>query len=136
LGRTEFRPKDYMRTFVGDDEFVQPKRNETAPRSECRFTLNALTQPRLLEMERKPACRTCGCYISQHDAKVLKTSALSACDVIACLLRSARNWMRKSQWSRPVDKRNDGYDLASGSGAPKPHFDPIEKVRESKFKDF
>jgi hypothetical protein len=35
-----------MRTFVGDDEFVQPKRNETAPRSECRFTFkNALTQP-------------------------------------------------------------------------------------------
>ena len=26
LGRTEFRPKDYMRTFVGDDEFVPPKR--------------------------------------------------------------------------------------------------------------
>jgi hypothetical protein len=52
LGRTEFRPKDYMRTFVGDDEFVQPKRNETAPRSECRLTLkNALTQPRLLEMD-------------------------------------------------------------------------------------
>jgi hypothetical protein len=25
-----------MRTLVGDDEFVQPKRNETAPRSECR----------------------------------------------------------------------------------------------------
>jgi hypothetical protein len=41
-----------MRTFVGDDEFVQPKRNETAPRSECRFTFkNALTQPRLLEMD-------------------------------------------------------------------------------------
>jgi len=40
-----------MRTFVGDDEFVQPKRNETALRSECRPTLkNALTQPRLLEM--------------------------------------------------------------------------------------
>ena len=40
-----------MRTLVGDDEFVQPKRNETAPRSECRPTLkNALTQPRLLEM--------------------------------------------------------------------------------------
>ena len=39
MGRTEFRPKDYMRTLVGDDEFVQPKRNETAPRSECRPTL-------------------------------------------------------------------------------------------------
>src|ERR1700687_1920057 len=45
-----------MRTFVGDDEFVQPKRNETAPRSECRPTFkNALTQPRLLEMDVKPA---------------------------------------------------------------------------------
>ena len=51
LGRTEFRPKDYMRTLVGDDEFGQPKRNQTAPRSECRLTFkNALTQPRLLEM--------------------------------------------------------------------------------------
>jgi hypothetical protein len=59
LGRTEFRPKDYMRTFVGDDEFVQPKRNQTAPRSEYRFTFkNALTQPRLLEMAVKPASRT------------------------------------------------------------------------------
>ena len=48
-----------MRTFVGDDEFVQPKRNETAPRSECRPTLkNALTQPRLLEMDEKSAFRT------------------------------------------------------------------------------
>lgn len=47
-----------MRTFVGDDEFVQPKRNETAPRSECRPTLkNALTQPRLLEMDEKPTIR-------------------------------------------------------------------------------
>ena len=47
-----------MRTFVGDDEFVQPKRNETAPRSECRPTLkNALTQPRLLEMDEKSALR-------------------------------------------------------------------------------
>ena len=45
-----------MRTFVGDDEFVQPKRNETAPRSECRLTFkNTLTQPRLLEMDVKPA---------------------------------------------------------------------------------
>ena len=44
-----------MRTFVGDDEFVQPMRNETAPRSECRFTFkNALTQPRLLEMDVRP----------------------------------------------------------------------------------
>jgi hypothetical protein len=44
-----------MRTFVGDDEFVQPKRNETAPRSECRPTFkNALTQPRLLEMAEWP----------------------------------------------------------------------------------
>jgi hypothetical protein len=52
LGRTEFRPKDYMRTLVGDDEFVQPKRNETAPRSEGRLTFkSALTQPRLLEMD-------------------------------------------------------------------------------------
>jgi hypothetical protein len=51
LGRTEFRPNDYIRTFVGYEEFVQPKRNETAPRSECRFTFkNALTQLRLLEM--------------------------------------------------------------------------------------
>src|ERR1700719_4695253 len=59
LGRTEFRPKDYMRTLVGDDEFVQPKRNETAPRSECRLTFkNTLTQPRLLEMDVKPASRT------------------------------------------------------------------------------
>ena len=59
VGRTEFRPKDYMRTFVGDDEFVQPKRKETAPRSDCRFTFkNALTQPRLLEMDVKPANRT------------------------------------------------------------------------------
>jgi hypothetical protein len=42
----------------GDDEFVQPKRNETAPRSERRPTLkNALTQPRLLEMDAKPAIR-------------------------------------------------------------------------------
>jgi hypothetical protein len=50
-----------MRTFVGDDEFVQPKRNETAPRSECRFTFkNALTQPRLLEMDVKPAFRNPG----------------------------------------------------------------------------
>jgi hypothetical protein len=58
VGRTEFRPKDYMRTLVGDDEFVQPKRNETAPRSECRFTFkNALTQPRLLEMDVKPTIR-------------------------------------------------------------------------------
>ena len=48
-----------MRTLVGDDEFVQPKRNETAPRSECRFTFkNALTQPRLLKMDEKPAFRT------------------------------------------------------------------------------
>jgi hypothetical protein len=47
LGRTEFRPKDYMRTLVGNDEFVQPKRNETAPRSECCLTFkNALTQPK------------------------------------------------------------------------------------------
>ena len=39
------------RTFVDDDESVQPKPNETAPRSECRLTFkNALTQPRLLEM--------------------------------------------------------------------------------------
>jgi len=54
----KFRPKDYMRTLVGDDEFVQPKRNETAPRSECRPTLkNTLTQPRLLEMDEKPAIR-------------------------------------------------------------------------------
>jgi hypothetical protein len=61
LGRTEFRPKDYMRTLVGDDEFVQPKRNETAPRSERRPTLkNALTQPRLLEMDVKPAYRRSG----------------------------------------------------------------------------
>jgi hypothetical protein len=51
-----------MRTFVGDDEFVQPKRNETAPWSECRPTLkNALTQPRLLEMDVKPASRTSDC---------------------------------------------------------------------------
>jgi hypothetical protein len=50
-----------MRTFVGDDEFVQPKRNETALRSECRPTLkNALTQPRLLEMDEKSATRTNG----------------------------------------------------------------------------
>jgi hypothetical protein len=41
-----------MRTFVDDDEFVQPKRNETAPRSECRFTFkNALTQPRSLDVK-------------------------------------------------------------------------------------
>ena len=58
MGRTEFRPKDYMRTFVDDDEFVQPKRNQTTPRSECRFTFkNTLTQPRLLEMAVKPAIR-------------------------------------------------------------------------------
>jgi hypothetical protein len=38
--------------------------------------------------------------------------------------------------SRPVDKGNDGYDAASGSRAEKPHFDPIEKVRESIFKGF
>src|SRR5437899_489069 len=52
-----------MRTFVGDDEFVQPKRDETAPRSECRFTFkNALTQPRLLEMDVEPASRkSCSC---------------------------------------------------------------------------
>ena len=51
VGSDRIRPKDYMRTFVDDDEFVQPKRNETAPRSECRHTFkNALTQPRLLEM--------------------------------------------------------------------------------------
>ena len=57
-GRTEFGPKDYMRTLVGDDEFVQPKRNETAPWSECRLTFkNTLTQPRLLEMDVKPAHR-------------------------------------------------------------------------------
>jgi hypothetical protein len=67
LGRTEFRPKDYMRTFVGDDEFVQPKRNETAPRSKCRFTFkNALTQPRLLDV--KPASRKLTPNIhSSHD---------------------------------------------------------------------
>src|SRR5260370_16617993 len=41
-----------MRTLVGDDEFVQPKRNQTAPRSECRLTFKMyLTQPRLLEMD-------------------------------------------------------------------------------------
>ena len=47
-----------MRTFVGDDELVQPKRNETALRSECRPTLkNALTQPRLVEMDEESASR-------------------------------------------------------------------------------
>jgi len=66
LGRTEFRPKDYMRTFVGDDEFVQPKRDETAPRSECRFTFkNALTQPELLEMAVKPAIVRHGAFSSK-----------------------------------------------------------------------
>ena len=59
LGRTELRPNDYMRTLVGDDEFVQPKSKGTTPRSECRLTFkNALTQPRLLEMDEKPAIRT------------------------------------------------------------------------------
>jgi hypothetical protein len=54
LGRTEFRPKDYMRTFVGDDEFVQPKRNETAPRSECRFTFkNAFDTAEIVRDGRK-----------------------------------------------------------------------------------
>src|SRR5258708_39807974 len=59
LGRTEFRPKDYMRTFVGDDEFVQPKRNQTAPRSpRRRARKNRLTTPTLLEMDEKSAFRT------------------------------------------------------------------------------
>jgi hypothetical protein len=31
---------------------------------------------------------------------------------------------------------SDGYNAASGSKASKPHFHPIEKVRESKFKGF
>ena len=65
MGRTEFRPKDYMRTLVGDDEFVHPKRNETASRSECRPTLkNGLTQPRLLEMDVKPAIRIDDCHVA------------------------------------------------------------------------
>jgi hypothetical protein len=43
-----------MRTFVGDDEFVQPKRNETAPRSECRFTFkNAFDTAEIVRDGRK-----------------------------------------------------------------------------------
>ena len=58
MGRTEFRPKDYMRTFVIDDEFVNQSAIEATPRSEGRLTFkNALTQPRLLEMDVKPAIR-------------------------------------------------------------------------------
>jgi hypothetical protein len=39
LGRTEFRPKDYMRTFVIDDEFFNQSAIEATPRSSCRPAL-------------------------------------------------------------------------------------------------
>jgi hypothetical protein len=39
LGRTEFRPIDYMRAFVIDDEFFNQSAIETTPRSSCRPAL-------------------------------------------------------------------------------------------------
>src|SRR4030088_2203977 len=59
VGSDRVPPERLHANLVGDDEFVQPKRNETAPRSECRVTFkNVLPQPRLLEMDVKPASRT------------------------------------------------------------------------------
>ena len=39
LGRTEFRPTDYMRAFVIDDEFFNQSAIEATPRSSCRPAL-------------------------------------------------------------------------------------------------
>jgi len=48
-----------MRAFVIDDEFFNQSAIEATARSEGRLTFkNALTQPRLLEMDVKPAFRT------------------------------------------------------------------------------
>ena len=95
------RPRDCidrnLRTFVGDDEFVQPKRNETAPRSECRLTFkNTLTQPRLLEMDVKPATGTTG--ISSFRDGICSTSSST--------------WVPSAQ--RLVSPR---YESSSGQGS-------------------
>ena len=42
MGRTEFRPKDYMRTFVIDDEFFNQSAIEATPQSSCRPALEKL----------------------------------------------------------------------------------------------
>jgi hypothetical protein len=73
---------------------------------------------------RKPATRKSGCYDSQHDAEILKTSALSACDVNRLSLRNAAIGCEKVNESRPVAKGHDGYDVAPGSRAPKTPFSP------------
>src|SRR5260370_19232170 len=102
-----------MRTFVGDDEFVQPKRNETAPRSECRFTSkNALTQPRLLEMDVKPASVPVADFSSMCQLLVGRQSYRN----------SSARFRYASKLTSPVPNKTTHSGPATGSSVPPPDY--------------